>query len=107
MQNRKALLIKYIALMLILVSALLLSACRTRISNNNEVSNIYYDEDGYLSETYEMRRSELGLSTAKKPILPDFGPIEDDEEEVETGETINYEPEEEEYVEPPSVDILS
>lgn len=103
MQNRKTFLIKYLALMLILVSALLLSACRTRITNNNEVSNVYYDEDGYLSETYEMRRSELSLSTAKKPLLPDFGPIEDEEEEFDTGESINYEPEEEEYVEPPEV----
>jgi len=103
MQNRKSFLIKYLALMLILVSALLLSACRTRITNNNEVSNVYYDEDGYISETYETRRSELSLSTAKKPILPDFGPIEDEEEDFETGESINYEPEEEEYVEPPEV----
>ena len=70
-----------------------MSGCRTRITNNNEVSNVYYDEDGFLTETYQMRRDELGLSTAEKPILPDLGSgdTEDDFDSAEDS-NFNYDP---------------
>ena len=73
MMNRNRLLNKYLLLAVIFIAMLAMSGCRTRITNNNEVSNVYYDEDGFLTETYQMRRDELGLSTAEKPILPDLG----------------------------------
>ena len=99
--NRNRLLNKYLLLAVIFIAMLAMSGCRTRITNNNEVSNVYYDEDGFLTETYQMRRDELGLSTAEKPILPDLGSgdTEDDFDSAEDS-NFNYEPEEDNYVEP-------
>ena len=101
MMNRNRLLNKYLLLAVIFIAMLAMSGCRTRITNNNEVSNVYYDEDGFLTETYQMRRDELGLSTAEKPILPDLGSgdTEDDFDSAEDS-NFNYEPEEDNYVEP-------
>lgn len=52
-----------------LAMVLLLSGCRTRISNNNEVSSTISDEEGWLQESYQMRRDELGMPVAKKPFF--------------------------------------
>lgn len=101
--NRNRLLNKYLLLALILTALFAMTGCRTRITNNSEVSNVYYDEDGFLSETYQMRRDELGLSTAESPIFPDLGggeTADDFDSSEETG--LNYEPEEDTYVEPPT-----
>lgn len=96
---------KFLKLAILLVAVLALSGCRTRISNNSEVSNVYYDETGFLQESYEMRRDELGLSTAEKPILPDFGTPEEDDsdmpDEADNLGPIEEEEEPEPYVEPP------
>ena len=96
---------KYMLLAIIMIALFALSGCRTRITNNSEVSNIHYDEDGFLTETYQMRRDELGLSTAERPILPDLGTPEadDDFDNAEDENALqNYTPEPEEpYVEPP------
>lgn len=79
---------------------LTLSGCRTRITNNDEVSNVMYDEEGWMQEDYDMRRDDLGLSKAPKPLFTGFGAPDseeydesdygDDEEMLE-----DYEPEEE------------
>ena len=86
---------KFLLLAVILIAMLAMSGCRTRISNNSEVSNIYRDEDGIITETYQERRDELGLSTAEKPILPDFG-SEEDPDDFDTSEDINFDYQEEE-----------
>lgn len=101
--NRNRLLNKYLLLALILTALFAMTGCRTRITNNSEVSNVYYDEDGFLSETYQMRRDELGLSTAESPIFPDLG-SGDTEDDFDSSEEpgLNYEPEEDTYVEPPT-----
>ena len=94
---------KYLLLALILVAVFVLPGCRTRLTNNSEVSNIQYDEDGYMSDMYQMRRDELGLSTAERPLLPDFGSGEtDDNDNFGEGEEINYNPEDyqEDFSEP-------
>ena len=52
-----------------LVMVLLLSGCRTRISNNTEVASTISDEDGWLQETYQMRRDDLDMPVAKKPFI--------------------------------------
>lgn len=94
---------KYLLLAVVLIAMLALSGCRTRITNNSEVSNVKYDEDGFLSETYQMRRDELGLSIAEKPLLPDLGsPEEEEESEPEVTENLNVVQEEDTYVEPPT-----
>lgn len=84
---------KYILLVIMLIAVFILPSCRTRITNNSEVSNVQYDEDGFLSETYEMRREELGLSTAERPILPDFGSAEDNNDDFSESGSIDYNPE--------------
>lgn len=94
---------KYLLLALILIAVFVLPGCRTRLTNNSEVSNIQYDEDGYMSDMYQMRRDELGLSTAERPLLPDFGSGETDEnDDFGEGEEINYNPEDyqEDFSEP-------
>ena len=94
---------KYLLLVLILIAVFVLPGCRTRITNNSEVANIQYDEDGYMSETYQMRRDELGLTTAEKPLLPNFGSGETDtNDDFSEGEEINYNPEDyqEDFTEP-------
>ena len=52
-----------------LMMVLLLSGCRTRISNNTEVASTISDEDGWLQETYQMRRDDLDMPVAKKPFI--------------------------------------
>ena len=108
MRERRITKNKYLLLMIaMLIAMFALSGCRTRITNNSEVSNVHYDEDGFLSETYQMRRDELGLSTAERPILPDLGAPETEDDEFDNSEDENAlqnyepEPEPEPYVEPP------
>ena len=61
--NRALLLIAALAMVL------LLSGCRTRISNNTEVASTISDEEGWLQESYQVRRDELGMPVAKKPFF--------------------------------------
>ena len=71
--------IKFIFLAVVLILMLALCGCRTRVTNNSEVTNVMYDEDGMLSEEYDMRREELELSIAKKPIITGWGTAPEDE----------------------------
>ena len=87
----------------VLLLMLALCGCRTRITNNDEVSNVMYDEEGFMQDDYNMRRDELGLSKAKKPIFTGLGAPSDDYEDYESGYDgdaqmlEDYEPEEGEY----------
>lgn len=93
---------KILLLASVLLLMLALCGCRTRITNNDEVSNVIYDEEGFMQDDYNMRRDELGLSKAKKPIFTGFGAPSDDYEDYESGYDgdaqmlEDYEPEEEE-----------
>ena len=71
----------------LLVMMLALCGCRTRVTNNNEVSNVIYDESGYMQEEYQMRRDELSLSTAKKPIITGWGNAEEEQEPYYEGDS--------------------
>ena len=71
----------------LLVMMLALCGCRTRVTNNNEVSNVIYDESGYMQEEYQMRRDELSLSTAKKPIITGWGSAEEEQEPYYEGDS--------------------
>ena len=72
---------KILFLAAVLILMLGLCGCRTRVTNNSEVTNVMYDEDGMLSEEYDMRREELELSIAKKPIITGWGTSPEDESE--------------------------
>ena len=92
-------LIKILCIAAVFVLMLTLCGCRTRITNNNEVSNVTYDEGGFMQEEYESRRGELDLSTAKKPVFTGFGSPEE-EEDYDYGDDSqtleDYDPSEEE-----------
>lgn len=104
MDKKRRLTNKYILLAILLIAVFVLPSCRTRISNNSEIANVQYDEDGMMSETYQERRDELGLSTAEKPLLPNLGSAEtdDNDEFAEGRESIDYNPEDfqEDFSEP-------
>lgn len=91
--------LKILCIAAVFVLMLILSGCRTRISNNNEVNNVMYDDGGYMQEEYDMRREDLDLSTAKKPVFTGFGnPEEEEDEDYDFGEDgqalEDYEPDE-------------
>ena len=67
--NGRTKLNKVLLLFTALAMVLLLSGCRTRLSNNTEVASTISDEDGWLQESYQMRRDELGMPVAKKPFI--------------------------------------
>ena len=103
MENTRRKTKKYVLLAILLVAVFVLPSCRTRISNNSEITNVKYDEDGFMSESYQERRDELGLSTAERPIMPNLGSNEtDDDDDFSEGESIDYNPEEfqEDFPEP-------
>lgn len=52
---------------------MLLCACRTRLTNNTEVTSTIADEDGYLSSEYQMRRDMIGDPVAERPIFTGWG----------------------------------
>lgn len=76
---------KILFLASVIVLMLALCGCRTRITNNDEVSNVMYDEEGFLQDEYSMRRDELGLGKAPKPVFTGFGAPDDDYEDYEYG----------------------
>ena len=67
--NKRAKLNMLLMLIMSLMMVLILSGCRTRISNNTEVAATITDEDGWLTEVYQERRDELEIPVAKKPFL--------------------------------------
>lgn len=78
-RKTRSMVIKLLMLASVLILMLALCGCRTRITNNDQVNNVMYDEEGWLSEDYQMRRDELSLSTAKKPFFTGFGNGEEEE----------------------------
>ena len=99
---------KTVLLAAILLLALLLSGCRTRISNRTDIDYSVPDEDGTLKEDYDMRREDLGLEQAKQSIFHGLslggGDYEDyDEEYYDDDEDFEWSEEdygEEDYDEP-------
>ena len=91
---------KMLLLITALVMVLLLSGCRTRISNNTEVASTISDEDGWLQDSYQMRRDDLGMPVAKKPFITGSAQDEEDvygeEYERDLQELDEYEPDLEE-----------
>lgn len=78
-RNSRTTLIRILLLMAMMIVMMSLCGCRTRITNNDEVSGVMYDEDGYMMDNYQMRRDELSLSTAKKPLFTGLGAPADDD----------------------------
>ena len=75
--------IKMLLIASVLLLMLTLCGCRTRITNNDEVSNVMYDEEGWMQDDYDTRRDDLGLSKAQKPLFTGFGSPEEEEYEDE------------------------
>jgi len=92
----------YVLKILVLVSALalmlLLSGCRTRITNNTDVVGTVSDQSGMLQDSYQVRRDELGIPVAEPPLFTLFEPDEEDAGE-DYEEYEDYSEEEEEYEE--------
>lgn len=89
---------KYKRIMLLISTVMmivLLCSCRTRITNNTEVGNVITDDSGMMTETYQVRRDELGIPVAEAPL---FGTSESGEEyEDEDYSEYDSEYEDEEY----------
>ena len=68
---------------LLIISAfmlmVLLCGCRTRVTNNTEVTNVLED-GGMLQESYQIRRDELGIPVAETPLFTGW---ESDSEEYD------------------------
>ena len=96
MTNRKTIKKKYLLLISVLVLMTLLCACRTRITNNPDVSATISDEDGVLTGEYDMRRQEIGEPVAEKPIFTGWGSPEEEPDltDVDTEPFDTYDPNE-------------
>ena len=78
-------------LMSALMLMMLLCGCRTRISNNTEVTPTLADEGGWIPDSYQVRRDELGIPVAEPPL---FNLKSDDGESYEDEYSEEYEEEE-------------
>ena len=87
MNRKRRLIIKYLLLISVLMLMMLLCACRVRLTNNTEVASTIEDEDGWLKDSYQMRRDQLGEPVAERPI---FRGLESDDEEDYSD--LDYEP---------------
>lgn len=61
---------------------MLLCGCRTRITNNTDVTQVMAD-DGMMSQSYQERRDELGIPVAESPLFDNSDSDEEDEDEDE------------------------
>jgi uncharacterized repeat protein (TIGR02543 family) len=68
-KSRKTQFFKIIMLVSAVMLMMLLCGCRTRISNNTEVTPTLSDEGGWISDTYQVRRDELGIPVAEAPLF--------------------------------------
>lgn len=111
MDRRNTVRVKRIAMIMsALMLMLLLCGCRTRVTNNTEVTNVLED-GGMMQESYQVRRDELGIPVAETPLFKgwnsgdeeyddyydydeefsDFGEDEEDYEDYEEEEDDPYE----------------
>lgn len=88
MRKHRKLLLKYLLLVSVLMLMMFLCACRVRLTNNTEVASTIEDEDGWLTEDYQMRRDMLGEPVAERPIFKGFDSGDDDEDYSD----VDYEP---------------
>ena len=80
---RKSTLSRILIVMFIMLLLIHLSGCRKRISNNTRVEPVAYDNEGYITELYDMRRDELGLSVAEKPFINLLKPDENQDNDFD------------------------
>lgn len=89
-KSRKTKFFKIIMLVSAVMLMMLLCGCRTRVSNNTEVTQALYDEGGWVTESYQARRDELGIPVAEAPL---FNLKSDDGESYEDEYSEEYEEE--------------
>ena len=87
MNRKRRLIIKYLLLISVLMLMMLLCGCRVRLTNNTEVTSTIEDDEGWLKDSYQMRRDQLGEPVAERPIFKGLG--SDDEEDYSD---LDYEP---------------
>lgn len=85
MRRNRRIITKYLLLISVLMLMLLLCACRTRLTNNTEVTSTIADEDGYLSSEYQMRRDMIGDPVAERPIFTGWGSDDSDDDYYDSG----------------------
>lgn len=88
MKKKRKLILKYLLLISVLMLMMLLCACRVRLTNNTEVASTITDEDGWLTDSYQMRRDQLGEPVAERPIFKGFESGDDEEDYSD----VDYEP---------------
>lgn len=88
MRKKRKLILKYLLLISVLMLMMLLCACRVRLTNNTEVASTITDEDGWLTDSYQMRRDQLGEPVAERPIFKGFESGDDEEDYSD----VDYEP---------------
>ena len=97
MKKKSSIISRILILAAFMFMMLLLCGCRVRVSNNSEVLSTLEDDGGWLQETYQERRDELGIPVAKEPLINrDSGEDYDGEDYEDDG---YYDEEDEEYEE--------
>lgn len=84
-------LLKITCIASVLIMMLCLCGCRARLTNNDEVLSAVYYDDEYMQYEYQMRRDELGLGKAKKPIFNGLGSAPEEEENFDEGDASRLE----------------
>lgn len=97
MKKKNAIISRILILAAFMFMMLLLCGCRVRVSNNSEVLSTLEDDGGWLQETYQERRDELGIPVAKEPLINRDSGEDYDSEDYEDDEY--YDEEDEEYYE--------
>lgn len=86
---RKTTVNKILIIAVIMLLMIPLCGCRKRISNNSQIEPVAYDEDGYMTELYDMRRDELGLSVAERPFINLLKPSENRNDNFDESADLN------------------
>lgn len=70
---------------------MLLCGCRTRITNNTEVADVMTDDSGWLQESYQVRRDELGIPVAEPPLFKGTRSDDEDYDDAEDYDDLDWE----------------
>ena len=73
---------RIICMIAAIAAALVMTGCRSRVTNLQDNANIVPDDEGVIQQEYEMRRDELDLHETKESLFSRFftGDAYDDEE---------------------------
>lgn len=72
---------RLLILAIMLAAVMLMSGCRSRVTNLQDTAHVIPDEEGMIQMEYEMRRDELGLSDTRESIFSRFFTGDDTDED--------------------------